>query len=68
MQVLPLEIPDATYQLWEQLSPDEKQVLETRLRRAFRAFLFERNSAAIQQIVQGKGPYQSEQELYDGVS
>lgn len=65
MQVLPLEIPDATYQLWEQLSPDEKQVLETRLRRAF---LFERNSAAIQQIVQGKGPYQSEQELYDGVS
>ena len=68
MQVLPLEIPDTTYRLWEQLSTDEKLVLETRLKRAFRAFLFEKNSAVIQQSLHNKGPYQSEEELYDGVS
>ena len=68
MQVLPISIPDTTYQLWEQLSPGDKQALETRLKRAFRAFLFEKNSTAIRQSLAGKGPFQSEQELYDGVS
>ena len=52
MQVLPLQIPDSTYRLWEQLPSDEKQAVETRLNRALRAFLFQKNSAVIQQLIQ----------------
>jgi len=68
MLVLPLEIPDVAYEQWEKLSSDEKKVLTNRLNRAFRAFLFEKNSGSIQQFMQGSGPYQSENELYDGIS
>lgn len=68
MQVLPVEIPDSTYRLWEQLSSDDKQDLETRLQRALRAFIFQKNSSIIQQQLEGQGPYQSEAELFDSVS
>lgn len=68
MQVLPVEIPDSTYRLWEQLSADDKRNLEDRLKRALRSFLFQKNSSVIQQQLDGKGPYQSEDDLFDGVS
>lgn len=68
MQVLPVEIPDSTYRLWEQLSSDDKQDLETRLQRALRAFIFQKNSLVIHKQLEGQGPYQSEAELFDSVS
>jgi|GEM_PF-6267939 len=68
MQTLPIPVPDDTFRLWEQLSSAEKQTVETRLNRALRAFLFQKNSADVQQIMAGKGPYQSAEDLLDNVS
>ena len=68
MKAFSVQIPDARYHLWEQLSPTDKQALETRLKRTLKAFVFEKNSMVIQELLQGKGPYSSEEELYNDVS
>jgi len=68
MLVLPLEIPEVSPEAWENLSSDEKKALTARLRRAFRAFLFEKDSDSIRQFMQGRGPYQTSGELNDNIS